>query len=122
MRDSRGTEDGVRPDGLRARRRSRLRELYGAQAAGRRTDVDVAVITLEFQLGTDVDIAVVRAAVEHAALAARQGWRALADVDPVALADAGGREALEDLEFLVSRGLCELSGVKNLFCLARRLV
>ena len=107
MRDSRGTEDDVRPDGLRARRRSRLRELYGAQAAGRRTDVDIAVV---------------RAAVEHAALAARQGWRALADVDPVALADAGGREALEDLEFLVSRGLCELSGVKNLFCLARRLV
>ena len=107
MRDSSGTEDGVRPDGLRARRRSRLRELYGAQAAGRRTDVDIAVV---------------RAAVEHAALAARQGWRALADVDPVALADAGGREALEDLEFLVSRGLCDLSGVENLFCLARRLV
>ena len=107
MRDSSGMEDGVRADGLRARRRNRLRKLYGAQAAGRRTDVDIAVV---------------RAAVEHAALAARQGWRVLADVDPVALADAGGREALEDLEFLVSRGLCELSGVKNLFCLARRLV
>lgn len=107
MRDSRGTEDGARPDGQRARRRSRLRELYGTQAAGRRTDVDISVV---------------RAAVEHAALAARQGWRALADVDPVALADAGGRETLEDLEFLVSRGLCELSGVKNLFGLARRLV
>jgi len=92
--------------GAQERRRQRLREVYGIPGRG---------------AAGPVDMEAVRVAVERAARAARDGWRALANVDHVALADAGGREALEDLEFLVNRGLCELGGVRNILCLARRL-
>ena len=48
-------------------------------------------------------------------------WRGLFALDMVALADAGSREDFDDLEFLVTRALGELNGVKNLLALARRL-
>ena len=48
-------------------------------------------------------------------------WRGLFALDMVALADAGSREDFDDMEFLVTRALGELNGVKNLLALARRL-
>ena len=49
-------------------------------------------------------------------------WRGLFALDMVALADAGNREDFDDMEFLVTRALGELNGIKNLLALARRLV
>ena len=42
-------------------------------------------------------------------------------LDMVALAEAGTREDFDDLEFMVTRALGELNGIKNLLALARRI-
>ena len=63
----------------------------------------------------------VRSSVERIAAATRHGWRLLASLDPLALADSGAREDFEELEFLVNRGLSELNGIKNVVTLARHL-
>ena len=55
------------------------------------------------------------------ASSALAAWKGLFALDMVALADAGSREDFDDLEFLVTRALGELNGVKNLLALARRL-
>ena len=49
-------------------------------------------------------------------------WRGLFALDMVALAEAGTREDFDDLEFMVTRALGELNGIKNLLSLARRIV
>ena len=48
-------------------------------------------------------------------------WRGLFALDMVALAEAGTREDFDDLEFMVTRALGELNGIKNLLALARRI-
>ena len=71
--------------------------------------------------GKTVDFDRVRKLVEGIAEATFAAWRGLAEIDHIALAEAGTREEFDDLEFLVNRGLCELNGVKNVVTLARRL-
>ena len=87
-------------------RRDRLREVYRRHADG--TDVVV-------------DMETVRTAGERIAAATLHGWRLLASLDPLSLADSGAREDFEELEFLVNRGLSELNGIKNIVTLARHL-
>lgn len=87
-------------------RRDRLREVYRRHADG--TDVVV-------------DMEDVRTSVERIAATTRRGWRLMAVLDPLALADSGAREDFEVLEFLVNRGLSELNGIKNVVTLARHL-
>ena len=71
--------------------------------------------------GSPVDFGEVRNLVENAAAATCAAWRGIAQLDHIALAEAGSKEDLDDLEFLVSRGLGELNGLKNTIALARRL-
>ena len=88
------------------RRRERLRDVYRRHtgASGKDVDSDSA-----WQL------------VEGIAEATFAAWRGLAEIDHIALAEAGTREEFDDLEFLVNRGLCELNGVRSVVTLARRL-
>ena len=71
--------------------------------------------------GKPVDFGEVRNLVENAAAATCAAWRGIAQLDHISLAEAGSKEDLDDLEFLVSRGLGELNGLKNAIALARRL-
>ena len=90
----------------RESRRDRLRAAYRLQhrPVGRRVSLD-AVFAL----------------VGNVAAITLSAWRGLIALDMVALADSGSREDFDDLEFLVTRSLGELNGVKNLLALARRL-
>lgn len=92
--------------GCDAARRERLREAYRRHMRG---------------IGAPADMARVRSAVMRIAEATLDGWRALSGLDFVLLAEAGAREEFEELEFLVNRGLFELSGIKNIVALARHL-
>ena len=87
-------------------RRERLRDVYRRHTGAS---------------GKDVDFDRVWKLVEGIAEATFAAWRGLAEIDHIALAEAGTREEFDDLEFLVNRGLCELNGVKNVVTLARRL-
>ena len=87
-------------------RRDRLRELYRKHIP---------------EEGLAVDFDEVRNLVEGIAEATYKAWRDLAELDHIALAEAATREEFDDLEFLVTRALGELNGVKNLLALARRL-
>ena len=91
----------------RESRRDRLRTAYRLQhkPVGRKVNLDAV-----FFLVGNV------ASVTFAA------WRGLFALDMVALADAGNRDDFDDMEFLVTRALGELNGIKNLLALARRLV
>ena len=91
----------------RESRRDRLRTAYRLQhkPVGRKVNLDA----IFFLVGNV-------ASVTFAA------WRGLFALDMVALAEAGTREDFDDLEFLVTRALGELNGIKNLLALARRLV
>ena len=73
------------------------------------------------QVGRKVSLDAVFALVGNVAAITLSAWRGLFALDMVALADAGSREDFDDLEFLVTRSLGELNGVKNLLALARRL-
>ena len=93
--------------GLRdAARRARLREVYRRHMDGG---------------GAPADMARVRAAVGRIAAATLAGWRELSALDFAQLAETGSREDFEELEFLVNRGLFELTGIKNIVALARHL-
>ena len=91
----------------RESRRDRLRAAYRLQhkPVGRKVNLDA----IFFLVGNI-------ASVTFAA------WRGLFALDMVALAEAGTREDFDDLEFLVTRALGELNGIKNLLSLARRIV
>jgi hypothetical protein len=91
----------------RESRRDRLRAAYRLQhkPVGRKVNLDA----IFFLVGNI-------ASVTFAA------WRGLFALDMVALAEAGTREDCDDLEFLVTRALGELNGIKNLLSLARRIV
>ena len=87
-------------------RRDRLRGVY-RRHAGEGADA--------------VDFGAVRNLVESAAAATFAAWREVAQLDHIALAEAGSKEEFDDLEFLINRGLGELNGLKNAVTLARRL-
>ena len=91
----------------RESRRDRLRTAYRLQhkPVGRKVNLDA----IFFLVGNI-------ASVTFAA------WRGLFALDMVALAEAGTREDFDDLEFIVTRALGELNGIKNLLSLARRIV
>ena len=89
-------------------RRERLREVCRRLAGRERT-------------GNPVELAAVQARLDRVAEATLDGWRAVVSLDPLALAEAGTREDLDELEFLVSRCLCELGGIRNVVVLARHL-
>ena len=90
----------------RESRRDRLRAAYRLQhkPVGRKVNLDA----IFFLVGNV-------ASVTFAA------WRGLFALDMVALAEAGTREDFDDLEFIVTRALGELNGIKNLLSLARRI-
>ena len=90
----------------RESRRDRLRAAYRLQHR---------------EVGRKVNLDAVFALVGNVAAITLSAWRGLFALDMVALADAGSREDFDDLEFLVTRALGELNGVKNLLALARRL-
>ena len=90
----------------RESRRDRLRAAYRLQHQ---------------QVGLKVNLDAVYALVGNVAAITLSAWRGLFALDMVALADAGSREDFDDLEFLVTRALGELNGVKNLLALVRRL-
>ena len=90
----------------RESRRDRLRAAYRLQHQ---------------QVGRKVNLDAVYALVGNVAAITLSAWRGLFALDMVALADAGSREDFDDLEFLVTRALGELNGVKNVVTLARRL-
>ena len=77
--------------------------------------------TRDREVGRKVNLDAVFALVGNVAAITLSAWRGLFALDMVALADAGSREDFDDLEFLVTRSLGELNGVKNLLALARRL-
>ena len=90
----------------RESRRDRLRAAYRLQHQ---------------QVGRKVNLDAVFALVGNVAAITLNAWRGLFALDMVALADSGSREDFDDLEFLVTRSLGELNGIKNLLSLARRL-
>lgn len=72
-------------------------------------------------VGHKVNLDAVFAQVGNVAAVTLAAWRGLFALDMIALADSGSREDFDDLEFLVTRALGELNGIKNLLALARRL-
>lgn len=98
-------ESAMQREGERAARRKRLRDVYRRHSG---------------EGAKDVDFGAVRNLVENAAAATFAAWRGVAQLDHIALAEAGTREDFDDLEFLINRGLGELNGLKNAVTLARR--
>ena len=96
----RGTEE------KRESRRDRLRAAYRIQHKA---------------VGRKVDRAAIFFLVGNVASVTFAAWRGLFALDMVALAEAGTREDFDDLEFMVTRALGELNGIKNLLALARRI-
>ena len=90
----------------RESRRDRLRAAYRIQHKA---------------VGRKVDRAAIFFLVGNVASVTFAAWRALFALDMVALAEAGTREDFDDLEFMVTRALGELNGIKNLLALARRI-
>ena len=90
----------------RESRRDRLRAAYRIQHKA---------------VGRKVDRAAIFFLVGNVASVTFAAWRGLFALDMVALAEAGTREDFDDLEFMVTRALGELNGIKNLLALARRL-
>ena len=72
-------------------------------------------------VGRKVDRAALFFLVGNVASVTFATWRGLFALDMVALAEAGTREDFDDLEFMVTRALGELNGIKNLLALARRI-
>ena len=91
----------------RESRRDRLRAAYRIQHKA---------------VGRKVDRAAIFFLVGNIASVTFAAWRGLFALDMVALAEAGTREDFDDLEFMVTRALGELNGIKNLLALARRIV
>ena len=91
---------------LVAERRDRLRDVYRRHipAGGRK-----------------VDFGTVRRTVEDVAGETLAAWRRLAVIDELALADSATRADFDELEFLVTRSLGELTGIKNIISLAKRM-
>ena len=90
----------------RESRRDRLRAAYRIQHKA---------------VGRKVDRAAIFFLVGNVASVTFAAWRGLFALDMVALADSGNREDFDDMEFLVTRALGELNGIKNLLALARRI-
>lgn len=89
-----------------AERRERLRNVYRRHipASGRK-----------------VDFTAVRKTVEDVAGVTLAAWRRLSAVDELALAESAARTDFDELEFLVTRSLGELTGIKNIISFAKRM-
>ena len=68
-----------------------------------------------------MDFGTVRRTVEDVAGETLAAWRRLAVIDELALADSATRADFDELEFLVTRSLGELTGIKNIISFARRM-
>lgn len=90
----------------RQSRRDRLRTAYRLQRK---------------PVGCRVNLDAIFSFVGNVASVTFAAWHGLFALDMVALADAGNREEFDDMEFLETRALGELNGIKNLLALARRL-
>ena len=90
----------------RESRRDRLRAAYRIQYKA---------------VGRKVDRAAIFFLVGNVASVTFAAWRGLFALDMLALAEAGTREDFDELEFMVTRALGELNGIKNLLALARRI-
>lgn len=66
-----------------------------------------------------VDFNAVRSVIEELASAILNGWRTLATLDHVAMADAGTREDFEEFEFLINRCAYRLTGIKDIVSQAK---
>lgn len=71
--------------------------------------------------GRKVDFDAVRRTVENVAGVTLAAWRRLSHIDELALAESTSRADLDDIEFLVTRSLGELTGIKNIISLARKM-
>ncbi len=90
----------------REARRDRLRRVYWRCVAptGQKVDFE-AVLALVGRVSSDTLYA----------------WKKMNALDLASLADAGRRDGLDDLEFIVNRSLGELNAIKNIVCLAKAL-
>ena len=71
--------------------------------------------------GRKVDFSIVRRTVENVAGVTFAAWRRLSHIDELAFAESASRAEFDELEFLVTRSLGELTGIKNIISLARRM-
>ncbi len=71
--------------------------------------------------GCTVDFSNVRKVVENVAGVTLAAWRRLSRIDELALAETASRADFDELEFLVTRSLGELTGIKNIISLAKRM-
>ena len=71
--------------------------------------------------GQKVDFGTVRKMVEDVAGETLAAWRRLSEIDELTLADSATRADFDELEFLVTRSLGELTGIKNIISLAKRM-
>ena len=71
--------------------------------------------------GQKVDFGSVRKTVEDVAGETLAAWRRLSEIDELTLADSVTRADFDELEFLVTRSLGELTGIKNVISLAKRM-
>ena len=71
--------------------------------------------------GQKVDFGTVRKTVEDVAGETLAAWRRLSEIDELTLADSATRADFDELEFLVTRSLGELTGIKNIISLAKRM-
>ena len=99
---------------------ARQREIEEKQES-RRDRLRAAYRLQHRQVGPNVNIDAIHALVGNVAAITLAAWKGLFALDMVALAEAGDRDDFDVLEFLVTRALGELNGVKNLLALARRM-
>ena len=88
-------------------RKDRLRMVYRQQVPGE----GVAF----------VDIEALRTRVSGIAADTRALWLEVAQVDAIALCDAGTSADFNDIDFLLNRVSCEVAGIRNIITLSRRM-
>ena len=88
-------------------RKERLRMVYRQQVPGE----GVAF----------VDIEALRTRVSGIAADTRALWLEVAQVDAIALCDAGTSADFNDIDFLLNRVSCEVAGIRNIITLSRRM-
>lgn len=88
-------------------RKERLRMVYRQQVPGE----GVAF----------VDIEALRTRLSGIAADTRALWLEVAQVDAIALCDAGTSADFNDIDFLLNRVSCEVAGIRNIITLSRRM-
>ena len=71
--------------------------------------------------GEEVDFAQLSEMIEDVTARTFAAWRRLAQMDVIAIAKSAEREAFNDLEFLLYRGMGEMNGMKNILTMAKRM-